>query len=182
MDKATLIQKLADLKTPSSAILEEYSAAAKTTFTEEIGLKHPSLEVGLHIRDDGSLEIFAGKAKIILDSDTGSLIMTGNHMVGSFSDSNLLLSESNSLAINNTPLDFKWLDYSLKSKAAGLVDISPVTFKNTGSKNSQYITGTPTQGQRLVSFSDVFNSRPLFKEPENADYIKSLQSLLEEVL
>jgi hypothetical protein len=188
MDKATLEKKLEDLKKPKEKLLKEFSESAKTTLPNEIGLKHPTQNVGVHIREDGALELFAGNSRIILDGETGAVVIIGNHLVTSTSDANINLTESNSFAINNTPLNSKWLTYkanlfstSTLGPKSEIPDLSPVTFKQWLGGDAYFLTGTPYGDQHPIKFSEIFNSKPLFNVAVVPDFLSGIKDLLKEV-
>ena len=176
MDKTVLQQKIQDLSRPIGDVLKAYTDAAHTTFSDEIGMKHPTQDVGMHIREDGSLELFAGEARILLDSETGSIVIVGNSLVTSTADVNVNVSDTNALAVNNAPINSDWTDYSLIDIDTSSME--PVTFRNAESSSRSYLTGTPATGQWLVPFDSVFDSKPLFVDPYYTEFLSALTDLV----
>ena len=166
MDETTLKKELQDLNKPTSQVLEEYKKQAVSTLPDEIGIKHPSQDVGIHIRDDGSLELFAGTSRILLDGTTGTIVLAGNHLVSSTMDINFNLASVNSLGINNSALNIQWLSNS------------PTMLKD---QKAKFLTGSPGQGQTSKEFSSVFSSKKLFIPPDTS-FLSSLSELLKGVV
>ena len=76
----------------------------------EIGKKHPSLSVGWCIRDQGQLDLFAGKSRVILQTD-GTTLIKGKDLALLQERISLKVSDIKNFAINgkyiNTDIFYK---------------------------------------------------------------------------
>jgi hypothetical protein len=178
MNTTDLQKQIDSLSKPTEVLLEEYKERAPRTFPDEIALKHPSEEIGVHLRDDGSLELYAGKARIILDGDSGSIMLLGNHLISSTIDANIDVSANASFGISSSPLNPAWMDFFNIIKNPN--SLSPLTYSPLG-KTMTFLTGKPANNsQKAVSFTKVMEEKPLFLPPTSTSIFTGLKQILEE--
>jgi len=153
---------------PLKDALEEFREAAPYKMPEEISLRHPENDIGVHLRDDGMLEIFAGQASILLDSETGEVIITGTSVTTCASDKEYFL--EGGLSINGMRLDPFW--YNTDDEVVMPLD-------KTSLQTPYLISGAPGPGQTPVPLSDLLKSRRLFKEKKRREAVDALRKVLE---
>lgn len=165
----TVAERIASLKRPLQDKLNDYKEAAPHPFPQETGLLHPYQDVGVHLRDDGALEMFAGDVSIILDGESGSIILKGVNLISSVTDTSVLSEDS--LSLNNHSLSYGWLpDNKIEEELK-----SPCTLIN---KAAIFLSGTPAPGQYPVAITSVISPKPLFKAKKQNSYLEELSKLL----
>lgn len=168
-------QLIEKLKQPLSDFMNELKQDLLSTTSNEIAIKHTENNNGIHVRDD-SVEIFAGETSIIIDSNTNSIILNGNHLISLTSDTNFVQSNSDSFGIDGFSLNSEWYNY------LGLPDTAPITFREFFGGTNTFITGQPSTGQYSRSFSEVFDAKQLFNIQILKDYLSDLNSILGEIV
>jgi hypothetical protein len=169
----SLDKRIEQLKKPLQDKIDEYKAEAPYPFPNEVGLKHPNNNVGVHLRDDNTLEMFAGDARIILDGETGTISIVGAHLVTDTGDTNITTREDNKLAINNSKLNQEWLP-----KNSGEIKLkSPCVLINP---QQDVLAGIAQPGQYPIPLGTLFKSIPLFFEKSDQNFLKDLAALVKE--
>lgn len=72
----------------------------------EVGIAHASGRSGIHLRDDDTVEIFAGATRLLLDGAHGMVVLSGNDLL--LAGNALALEASRGVALNGQPLG-AWL-------------------------------------------------------------------------
>lgn len=167
-------KRIEQLKRPLKDKVEEYREEAPYPFPDEVGLKHPNNNVGVHLRDDNTLELYAGNTRIILDGNTGTISFSGTHLVSDTADTNINILGEKKLAINFHPFNTDWLPKNIGE----IQQKSPAIIID---KNFKVLAGMPaTEAQYPVALGDLFRSMPLFLDPISCDFLKSLKAILSE--
>ena len=117
----------------------------------EVAARHPSAPIGWIARDQGQLDLFSGRSRIILDSD-GYLLLTGSSL-GILADKiNLKPSSISNFSIMGKSFNKEAFSGALFAKAKVSKEVI----------NSQCYFALPGGG--VIPFSDFFELLPVFEE------------------
>lgn len=179
---------LKELKKPFNEIKEEFEEKAPFPMPKEVSLRHPDKPIGIHLRDDGALELFAGESKIILDGETGSIIIDGTNITNNIKKINNLIQERNGFLIENSPLNSSWYDFGQLNDSSDIIEESeyitrksPIIAKDKKSLEFEVLAGVPAEGQYLVPLNEYFESKLLFLPPEEVNILEELKKLASEI-
>lgn len=148
---------LSNLKVPIKQAIKDRQAERQTPTSSEVLIKHPENNSGLHLREDGCLELFNSSGYILIDS-SGSIYINGNQLSISGSNINFDLSDSNSFNIQSDTLNKKTLDKN---------DLLSIKDKDTYiyySKDVRQITDI--EELEKCSIVELFNQIQMFNKPD----------------
>jgi len=154
------------LKKPIGEALEEFKKVAPFKLPDELTIKHPGSDAGIHVRDDGKIEIFAGGASIILDSTSSNVIISCNEILTAATAHRETFTKDGGLFIDNSELDPFWY----RDKSADIV----LPASESSLSEPYFITGTPAQGQWNAPLSDLLTTRRLFKLRKKVNDLKAI--------
>jgi hypothetical protein len=160
------------LNQPIPDALASYQRKAPHPWTEEVGLRAPGLDSGIHCRQDGVVEIHAGSARILLDPKSGTVAFLGTSIVGITQDANFQTSKGR-FAIGSHPLNPNWItpadNEQPDSDEAKNYPTSPIYQTDPDSLDDAYVYSGPTDESPLVPLSTYLASRRLFLDPPAKD-------------
>jgi hypothetical protein len=139
--------------------LEDFEDRAKQPLNREVSIKNPDNNSGIHFRDDGVVELYAGDTRLIMDGNSGIILIDAEHIINHATDNNHL-NKNNGWGINGSPINSSFYNYSSSS------DKSVVMTVDDGSLNQDFITGIPGEGQYLLKLSTLFKRKQLFLPPK----------------
>jgi hypothetical protein len=163
---------LSYLSTPLKSLIENRSVTAPFPTETEVGLRVGNS--GIHVRDDGVVEIHAGEAsKIVLDPE-GTVSVVGNSIVN-VADSVRSKMSTEKYKIGDSSLNPRWLSGDDTSRRV----LSPKNDPSIVSlEDLQVLTGTPSSGQYTVRLGDYLESQPLLLDLESPNPFKSIKDIL----
>lgn len=129
----------------------------------DIGLRHRFADAGIHIRDDGVVEINSGKASITLDGKSGIVFIGGKKVATSTSE---LINHAEKYIFGTCELNRDWMP----AKEA----LTPAT---DSALETEILTVLPGSLSPVpVPFSSLVAKKPIFKKRNT---LKIVQSALE---
>lgn len=164
-------QVLKNLNIPIDEAIKKFKEAAKRKLPNETLLQHDASDIGIHLREDGVLELFAGQAAILLDSNTGNIILIGTNILTAANTAMTYLDNEKGFIINNHELQPIW--YNNEQEVV-------VPREKASLTKTYLLAGTPAHGgQKSVPLSDLLVSKKLFKQAKVQSEIDSLIGILE---
>jgi hypothetical protein len=173
---ASLAERISRLKQGTLEVATTYQASIGKKRSREVTLHHPEQDAGVHIRDDGAVEIFAGAARIILNQDgtiysTGSMIITEGEEVHT-------LSGAQNTTINGAKLNPEVYTPRM-SELFGATDYPKLPVPDPKYWNIPLVVGAPAGAeQQNLMMSDYWKSMNLFGEGSNDKLRSKLEDLI----
>jgi hypothetical protein len=166
----TTKELLAELKRPINEVLAEKVEKAPYKYTNEVGMRHPDQHVGIHLRDDNSLELFTETVSVLLDGNTGTLYINSNKVVLNAASIDEVLSGHHS--INGKLFNTLW--YNNKDLAWALTPNSKEAMLEPS-----IIVGEPASAAQMkVPLSSLLTPQRLFLVDEQRTEIEKIKDVL----
>lgn len=156
----------------------------------EVGLFNETSDAGIHVRDDGCVEIFAGKTNILVDGTSGIITLNGqkiNSVAKSIGNS----TDASGFRINSGILNPKWLPSSIETAMASIsVDSpelnplclarSPLVVLSQLSLDTPIVVGAPASpAQSIMPLRSLVKPVPMFKTNRAAlTIMKKLEKII----
>lgn len=99
----TIEDRLADLREDPTEQANRSIVLSTKKKSQEVSLHHPVNDAGVHLRDDGSVELFSGDSRLVLTQD-GTIYIKAEAIILE-GDSINLLSAKNEVTVNQATLD-----------------------------------------------------------------------------
>lgn len=158
------------LKKPLEQAYNDYVEAAPHKFDREVSIRHPDTDALFHMRDDGVVSISSGKSCIILDGESGDIILQGARILSS-AGSNNFFNKDSGFTIDGAALDPFW--YSLDDAAAVVLPISTESLYEP-----YFLAGMPGAAVPRP-LSDLLTKRSIFKSTKSTEgLVNKLSKLL----
>lgn len=151
--------------------LAQYQQESPYPYQEEIGLRNE--DSGIHIRDDGVVEIHAGETKIVLDPQTNTIVLDAPHIIGLSKEINLI-ADNDKIGISNKPINSAWYPDPILGLQKAVIPKLPISLDHA------WVSPTPlvVDGVPLVPLSKYLDSKPIFLNESFSDTKNILSSLL----
>jgi hypothetical protein len=155
-------------KTAQEALEEKLNPSGTET-----GMYNLASGVGIHCRDDGCLELFAGDSCILIDGKNGVITVLGQR-INNVADTVNIKTTPSGLNINTGILSPAWLPSRVE--AGGYIDRasalqrSPLVATSVANLNTQIVTGLADaqKGQMNMRLGDLVKPKPMFRAPKRA--------------
>lgn len=99
--------------------IDQESLAEQYPRANDIGLRSPVNDSGLHIREDGVVELYSGGVRLVLDGNNNTLTLLSPHLLSLSGDTNLI-SDTGSLGLNNQAISHYWKSGQMLTPKADL--------------------------------------------------------------
>lgn len=159
----------------------------------EVGMYNPISDVGIHARDDGCLELFAGGTSILIDGRSGAITINGktiNAVAATFNAKTDLDGFNTTTGAISPQFLPSWAE-ALQSVEGGAevatwleLQRSPLTPANPVSLNTQIVVGAadPSKGQTNMRLRDLVQAKPLFRKLKRGyDIYKTIKKVVDEL-
>jgi hypothetical protein len=142
----------------------------------EVGIYNPISGVGIHARDDGCLELYAGGTNILIDGGSGTVTINGrtvNLVAGAINNQTSMDSFNLPTGSLNPGFLPSWAEAlgggegdGASGMLAQLLNRSPLTATTPASMQTPLVAGTarPELGQYNVKFDSLVKANPLFRK------------------
>ena len=151
MNMAMLRERVRGLReTKAGYTVEEIEGEVQETSGTEPGLMYPGGKRGVHLRDDGVAEMYAGQARCMLDEQSGAALLTGSSVVIAGAHTVVRAGDITKLLIQGRTIGAPWFFGEL-SAVYNKKDLNAETYTDGA--------GVPKP------FSWVFGARRLYDSP-----------------
>lgn len=136
----------------------------------ETGIFNPNSGTGIHLRDDGCVEIYAGAASLLIDGTSGVITLNGK-VINHAAERILHNMNASGWQISTGSLNPKYFPTKSEVMSGGL-DVfaeqsrSPLIAR-PGMLDFQIIAGVPQVGQTLIPLRTLVDALPLFRRASN---------------
>jgi len=155
-----LTARIDRLKQGTLGAAANYLSSIGIKRSREVTLHHPDKDAGVHIRDDGSLELFAGGARILLMPD--GVVYTKGSMVISEGEEVHLLSAAQNVTINGARLNSEVFTKT-KSTLFGEEEYPELPVPDSLYWDLPLVVGAPAgPEQQNLMMSDYWKSMKIF--------------------
>lgn len=175
----TLKERIDSLAQDTLTAANSYVASIGTKRARETSLHHVTEDSGVHIRDDGAVEIFAGQARLVLAPD-GTIYLTGSLVVLEGEEVHIL-TKSKKLTVNGAEMN---PELYTKTKSDDLLttqaDYTTVQLPQTEVwENMPLVVGAPAGAEQTnLSMSDYWKPRRLFQDAQSTNLKSKLEQLI----
>lgn len=150
--------------------MEDIDKALSPT-SGEVGMYAKDKSCGIHCREDGCIEIYAGSSSILIDSDTGTISIKGtviNNIAGKINN----LSDTNTFNLPSGTLSSEYMPDICTEKYLR----SPVVQRSANALDTKILVGVPKEGQKEIKLSEILESKELItKVKTGATFLSRLK-------
>lgn len=151
----------------------------------ETGIFNPVSGTGVHLRDDGCVEIYAGAASVLIDGTSGIITLNGkaiNHAADKIQHN----MKPSGWQMSTGSLNPRYFPTRAEVLSRGAIPFaeqlrSPL-IANPGMLDFQVITGVPAQGQTLMPLRTLVSPLPLFRKASPlAGVVSGVKKIIDEL-